>query len=46
MLVGVVLSAIDWRYGAISLGTLVMTYFVRESMKNYPQKKPISDGNR
>lgn len=46
MFVGVVLSANDWRYGVISFVTLVFSYFVRESMKEHPQKKPTSEGNR
>ncbi len=46
MFVGSVLSAWDWRFAAISLGTLVVTYLVRESMKEHPQKKPINDGRR
>lgn len=46
MFVGIALSAIDWRYAVISFGTLVMTYLVRETMKEHPQKKPTSEGNR
>ncbi|EPH96519.1 hypothetical protein D920_02049 [Enterococcus faecalis 13-SD-W-01] len=46
MFIGSVLSAWDWRFAAISFGTLLVTYQVRESMKEQQQKKPISDGNR
>lgn len=46
MLIGSVLSAWNWRFAAISFGTLVVTYLVRESMKEHPKKRPTSDGHR
>lgn len=42
MLIGSVLSAWNWRFAAISFGTLVVTYLVRESMKEHHKKDRLA----